>query len=113
MEINPTNRKGPVFISYARSDFACCEKIKNALEKAGIDCWRDTDDIKPGDKWLKRLQEALAQAQAMIVLCSKAAENSAYMEREFHQADELKLTIIPVIIEGHDVLFHLRRFSRN
>ena len=108
MEINPAKRKGPIFISYARSDSACCEKIKNALEKAGIDCWRDTDDIKPGEKWLKRLQEALKQAQAMIVLCSKASEKSDYMELEFHEARELKLSIIPVIIEGQDVPFHLK-----
>lgn len=108
MEINPANRKGPVFISYARSDFSCCEKIKNALEKAGIDCWRDTDDIDAGDKWLDRLQEALEHAQAMIVLWSEASGDSDYMEREFLMADELKLRIIPVVIEGQDVPFHLK-----
>ena len=107
MEINPTNRKGPVFISYARSDFVCCEKIKNELETAGIDCWLDTDDIDPGDDWLDRLQKALAQAQAMIVLCSKAAENSVYMKREFLAAEKLKLRIIPVVIKGQDVPFRL------
>jgi hypothetical protein len=107
MEINPAKRKGPVFISYARSDFSCCEKIKDALEKAGIGCWRDTDDIEPGDDLLDRLQGALKHAQAMIVLCSKASEDSAYMKREFLEAEKLKLRIIPVIIEGQDVPFRL------
>jgi hypothetical protein len=107
MEVNPAKRKGPVFISYARSDFSCCEKIKHALAKAGIDCWRDTDDIKPGEKWLKRILEALEQSQAMIVLWSEASKNSDYMEREFLEAEKLKLRIIPVIIEGQDVPFRL------
>ena len=80
MEVNPAKRKGPVFISYARSDFSCCEKIKSTLEKAGIDCWLDTDDIEPGDKWLKRIPEALAQAQAMIVLCSKRLKKTTELD---------------------------------
>ena len=80
MEINPAKRKGRVFISYARSDFSCCEKIKKALEEAGIDCWLDTDDIEPGDKWLKRIPEALAQARAMIILWSEASEKRGFVQ---------------------------------
>jgi len=108
MKINPANRDGPVFLSYARSDFADCEQIKTALEKADITCWRDTDDIEPGDKWLECLPEGLSNARAMIVLWSEASEQSAYMEREFHQAEKLKLRIIPIIIQGNNVPFHLQ-----
>jgi len=108
MTNNPANRDGPVFLSYARSDFAVCEQIKTALEKAGIACWRDTDDIEPGEKWLEGLAEALKQARAMIVLWSEASEHSDYMEREFHQAEELKLRIIPVILQGAGIPFRFK-----
>ena len=107
MKNNPANRDGPVFLSYARSDFAVCEQIKTALETAGITCWRDTDNIEPGEKWLECLPEALRNARAMIVLWSQASEQSAYMEREFHLAEELKLRIIPVNIDNQALPFHL------
>ena len=91
VEITHSNREGHVFISYARSDFADCEKIKNALTQAGINCWLDTEDINPGDKWMTSLQKALQQAQAMVVVCSGAAKNSDYMEIEFHKANAADL----------------------
>ena len=98
VEIIHPKREGNVFISYARSDISSSEKIKTVLEQAGIRCWMDTEDIKPGEKWLASLQEALHQSQAMVVVCSEAAKESGYMQREFNLANELKLTIIPNMI---------------
>ncbi|ASF47991.1 NACHT domain-containing protein [Methylovulum psychrotolerans] len=97
----------PVFLSYERSDYACCIKLKQALETAKITCWLDTEAIAPGGKWLEELPKALAQARAMIILWGAASANSPYMEREFHAAEKLQLRIIPVIAEGQELPFHL------
>ena len=92
-----------VFISYARGDSTVREKIQQTLEQAGIHCWVDTQDITPGEKWMSGIEDALKQSRAMIVLWSTEAQDSDYIEREFHGAEELNLPIIPVITEGHKI----------
>ena len=107
MNAQPEPNKDKVFLSYARADVAICDRIKNALEHAGIACWRDAEDVEPGAKWLASLPSALAQARAVVILLTPASETSNYMKLEFIEAEKLHLRIIPVIAQGREVPFHL------
>jgi hypothetical protein len=44
----------------------------------------------------------------MVVIWTPAEAKSDYMEREFHQEEQIKLRIIPVITQGRDVPFDLK-----
>jgi|HubBroStandDraft_3_1064219.scaffolds.fasta_scaffold125570_2 hypothetical protein len=40
-----------VFISYVREDADSVDKLATALERAGVEGWRDRDRIAPGARW--------------------------------------------------------------
>jgi hypothetical protein len=53
--------RGRVFISYVHEDEATPEKLRSALEEAGIAVWRK-DDIAPGLDWRSEIRRAITDA---------------------------------------------------
>jgi hypothetical protein len=72
---------GQVFISYARSDKGRVTKLVSALRRAGFDAWWD-DQISPGASWERTIEDALAQAGAVIVCWSTASVASENVRSE-------------------------------
>ena len=70
-----------VFLSYDRDDASTARSIAQALEKAGHAVWWDFH-IHGGAEFNKEIEEALAAADAVVVLWSKFAVESPWVRDE-------------------------------
>ena len=105
-----------VFISYRRDDSAGYSgRLADALEKRlGKDnVFRDVEDIKPGEDFVKAIERNLQNASAFLVIMGKdwltvkdnqgrrRLENpNDYVRIEIESALRLDGLIIPVLVEG-------------
>lgn len=70
-----------VFLSYDRDDASKARAIAQALEKAGHAVWCDFR-IQGGAEFNKEIEQALADADAVVVLWSECAVESAWVRDE-------------------------------
>ena len=52
-------------MSYAREDAAFVDNVVRDLRQAGVDVWRDVEQLKPGDRWRDALEDALEASRAL------------------------------------------------
>ena len=110
----PPEREMPdnaVFISYAREDLAAVQKIKAALDAAGVKTWFDMDRLEGGDDYDRKIQKNIARCSYFIPVISAATERrlEAYFRREWsyaldrtrNMADDA-IFILPVCIDATD-----------
>jgi TIR domain len=85
--VDMLNATTNVFISYSHKDARWLSRLKvhlRPLERAGlIDLWADTR-IKPGDGWVKRIEDALTRARIAVLLVS-----ADFLDSEFITSKEL------------------------
>lgn len=70
-----------VFLSYDREDATRARSVAQALEKAGHSVWWDRD-IAGGAQYGTEIEEALKRSEAVVVLWSSAAVQSAWVRDE-------------------------------
>jgi adenylate cyclase len=87
-----------VFLSYARDDAARAEAIASALERAGHDVWWDRQ-IHGGSRFTKEIDQALKNADAVVVLWSEASVESAWVHDEAAEGRESD-RLFPVTLDG-------------
>lgn len=96
-----------VFLSHSHRDDALASKLAGDLESVGVRVWYEGRDILPGDNWAEKIAEALADADAMIVLMSHNALESSSVKREVEYAlgrKDYRYRVIPVLIGGEELL---------
>ena len=87
-----------LFVSYSRRDSEITKWLVADLEQAGYGVWRDTDDIRGGEKWRRSIVEGLRGSRVVVVLVSPHSVASANVERELSLAQDAGTQIIPVLI---------------
>ena len=97
-----------VFLSYSRKDNQFVEKLYNKLKKDGVDCFKDTESIRAGDHWPRKLAEALENCKVIIPVLSPNSYESDYVKREVEIAfadDPVnkKRECIPVLFEESNI----------
>jgi hypothetical protein len=110
----PPEREMPdnaVFISYAREDLAAVQKLKSALDAAGVTTWFDMDRLEGGDDYDRKIQKNIARCSYFVPVVSAATERrlEAYFRREWsyaldrtrNMADDA-IFILPVCIDATD-----------
>ena len=101
-------RKGHVFLSHAGADTQAARRLAEILRRNGLDVWFDKDNLQPGDNWMAALEQAIAQASAMIVYVGSSGIQ-AWVDREVrfglvrNTANREAFRLIPVLGEGADV----------
>lgn len=83
-----STHSGHAFISYVHEDSPAVERIERILEAAGINVWRDTDSLWPGQDWKLKIKEAITKNALVFVACF--SDNSITKERTY-QREELIL----------------------
>jgi hypothetical protein len=88
-----------VFISYSRDDGAgFVERLHADLGRNGIATWVDTNEIGIGDVFPDRLQAAVREARAVLVVLTPAAVLSTYVAGEWHTALNRFTPILPLLV---------------
>ncbi len=88
-----------VFISYSRKDQDVAESFEKVLKSHGLGVWRDQESIYAGEKWPKAIGNAIASNEMLLLLWSRQAKGSHFVEFEWNTALALQKAILPVFIE--------------
>ena len=88
-----------VFISYSEEDKTAADAVVKRLEAAGAQCWIAPRDIPPGAEWVTSIMKGIGAARIMVLIYSKHANHSGYIEREVGRAVEKKTYLIPLRLD--------------
>jgi len=105
-----------IFISHSSSDDAFARQLSNDLELIGHTPWMDDLDIRPGESIVSAIQAGLSKARYAIVVVSKAALDSNWVDTEWKEKfwDALRtqrVRVIPVMKEKCELPQFLRTLS--
>ncbi len=103
----------PVFISYSHKDSSIVTKIAAHLVKHKANIWIDTWELNVGDSLIARIQEAIQESSALLVMLSKASVQSEWCKKEtgaalMRELSEKKVIVLPVLIEDCEVPLFLK-----
>lgn len=99
-----------VFISHSSKNKEDAVRLRDDLVGEKIKTWLDRDELRGGDPLIDELQEALASSTHLILLWSKPASESRYVNAEWQAAYDLGKVIIPCLLDRTPLPLFLRRF---
>jgi hypothetical protein len=79
-----------VFLSYCHEDFATAQRIREALDSAGIDVWFDERDVHAGDEFERLIAGQIAKSLFFIAVVSERSLTSEprFFRFEWHEAEK-------------------------
>ena len=101
-------RSAQVFLSYARTDRVRAAKLAGALSAAGLTVWWDAM-ISGGAAFVDTIEEALTEADAVIVLWSRASVVSNWVRDEAAQGRD-RQCLVPVSLDGSEAPLGFRQY---
>ena len=90
------------FISHSSKDAALAERLHADLQAKGVRCWFAPEDLKTGDKFRFKIDEAVRLHDKLLLLLSKNSVASDWVEKEVETAFEKERK------EKRTVLFPIR-----
>jgi TIR domain len=87
------------FVSHATQDKAIAERLVAELEGRGLRCWIAPRDIAPGVVWATAIEEAIRNSVGLVLLLSKAANDSGFIHGEVTLAANNRRSIYPIRLE--------------
>lgn len=103
-----------IFISYSSNDKEMVHKIAQQLIVNNIHIWLDEYELHVGDSLLDKIQSAINEASALIVVLSQSSVKSAWCQKELNSAimRELqannKIFILPIMLEDCEMPLFLQ-----
>jgi adenylate cyclase len=97
-----------VFLSYARDDVDAARELADGLGQAGQEVWWDRH-LHGGSRFDREIEEALKNAEAVVVLWSKASVDSAWVKDEAAEARDTE-RLVPVSIGSAKPPLGFRQF---
>jgi len=97
-----------VFLSYARDDVDAARQLAEDLEHSGHDVWWDRH-LHGGSRFDQEIEEALKNAEAVVVLWSSVSLNSAWVKDEAAEARDSE-RLVPVSIGSAKPPLGFRQF---
>ncbi len=85
------------FISYSSKDLPFASAVHRDLTAQGVDAFMAAISLAPGDSWTPVIHNALRQSSWVILLASRAACASAYVQQEIGRAMDGTKRLIPVV----------------
>lgn len=90
------------FISYSTKNEAFVRRLHADLRDKGVRCWFAPEDLKIGDKFPQRIDEAIRIHDKLLIVLSSESIESSWVEREVNAALEREVK------EKRTVLFPIR-----
>jgi hypothetical protein len=100
VDARPAEAPRTVFISYASEDALLARSICATLEGEGITTWLAERDVGPGKDFAVGVVNAIGSSRLLLVLLTKAANDSHHVRTELECAVEKGVSILPVRVEG-------------
>ena len=99
------------FFSYAHEDAEFALRLAKDLRAGGAAVWIDRLDIKPGQRWDRAIEDALAKCSQLLLILSPDATESTNVMDEVSLALEEGKTVLPVVHRQCKIPFRLRRLQ--
>jgi TIR domain len=80
-----------IFLSYSRRDKVQCDEIARALQEKGFNVWRDTKDIRGGNRWRAEIEKGIKDSDIFVILLSPNLSEYAQEELEFAHKNQKKI----------------------
>jgi hypothetical protein len=95
----------PVFISYSHEDKMFVDKLAAHLVKHNAHVWLDRWELNVGDSILNRVQQAIQDSDALLIVLSKTSVTSEWCKKELNaglmrELDEKRVLVLPVLVEN-------------
>ncbi|MEN2742734.1 toll/interleukin-1 receptor domain-containing protein [Microbacterium sp. X-17] len=78
------------FLSYVHEDKTNVDLLQQHLEAGGVQVWRDTQDLWPGEDWQAKIRAAIKSDSLAFIACFSSA--TATREKSY-QNEELRLAV--------------------
>jgi len=105
----PNADKPSYFVSYSRKHFYMAEWLAISLEHAGYNTWFDVQELLPGIRWEKAINDGLTQCAGVILVASQAALASPYVEKEWARVQDDGKRVCVCVVEDVDLPDRLKR----
>ena len=96
-----------IFMSHSSVDREFTTLLAERLTEAGFRCWLDVNDIPDGSTWIREIEKAVIDCGALIVVMSKDARESEWVERETLLGMSLRKPLFIVRIDDEPLPLHL------
>ena len=107
--LDRSSGKPPYFISYSRKHFYAAEWLTLLLQNSGYSLWFDVQQLLPGIRWETAINDGLTEAAGVILIASKAALASPYVEKEWTSIQDAGKRVCVCVIEDLDLPERLTR----
>jgi hypothetical protein len=102
-----------IFISYSHNDSEFVEKLSWQLVAAKTNVWIDKWEINVGDSLIRKIEEAIQKADALVAVLSKASTQSEWCRKELtaglvRELEERQVLVLPVLLEECEIPLFLR-----
>jgi hypothetical protein len=121
--LNQANQHYSCFISYSTKDQQFAERLHADLQNKGVRCWFAPHDMPPGAKIIDAIDEAIRLRDKVLLILSKGAIESDWVEGEVTRAlDEERtrkqLVLFPLriddaVMQASEAWVRLLRGQRN
>ncbi len=96
----PLDKRTPtVFVSYSHNDSEFAKKLIADLQRAGHAVWIDVSTLKGGDVWIRAIAEGIINSYAFVVIATKPALESPWVQDEITWAKQRSKRMISVLLE--------------
>jgi hypothetical protein len=86
-----------VFISYSAQDEHTAKQVQRYFQANHVSAFLAPFSIQPGKKWSPAILSSLRQSRVVLVLASRAACASPFVNQEFGGSLALNKRIVPVV----------------
>src|ERR1700683_648757 len=90
------------FISYSSKDDGFATKLHGKLQAQHVRCWKDSEDLKIGDKFQDAIERAIRTHDKLLLVLSETSISSSWVEWEVKRALKKEQE------QGSTVLFPVR-----
>lgn len=102
-----------IVISYAHEDSAFVDVLAANLFKNRVPVWVDRWELKVGDSILRKIESAIQEADALLVVLSKAAVESEWCKKELtaglvRELEAKSVFVLPVVVDDCDIPLFLK-----
>lgn len=92
-----------VFISYSHKDSDFAEVVSARIGNAGFSSWIDLAGLRAGEDWRQKIDQAIQDSVALIIIVTPAAMESSYVAYEWAFALGAGVSIIPILLEPTEI----------
>ena len=103
----------PIFISYSHQDKKFADKLAANLVQQKAHVWIDSWELNVGDSIIDKVQTAIQDSSALIVIISKASMESEWCKKELtsgflRELEEKRVVVLPLLLEDCQMPIFLR-----